>query len=86
MRQVNFRLSDAEFEHLQRFCELTERQQSDVLRQAVRKLAISGALNPIDSLGESMYPDAVLEEYSAGLIAPQTPHQLKSHPKLIPIT
>jgi len=67
MKQVNFRLSDAEFEHLQRFCELTERQQSDVLRQAVRKLAVSGALNPIDSLGESMYPDTDASHTARGL-------------------
>lgn len=67
MRQVNFRLSDAEFDHLQKFCELTERQQSDVLRQSVRKLAISGALNPIDSLGESMYPDADSSGTARGL-------------------
>lgn len=57
MKQINFRLSNVEFEHLQRFCKLTERQQSDVLRQAVRKLAVSGVLNPIDSLGEPMHSD-----------------------------
>ncbi|MFY7803910.1 MAG: ribbon-helix-helix protein, CopG family [Limnoraphis robusta] len=60
MRQISFRISDREYEHLTRFCKLTERNQSDVLRQLIRKLAVSGALNPIDNLGESIYPDADL--------------------------
>lgn len=58
MKQISFRISDAEFEHLKKFCEATERNQSDVLRQLIRKLAVCGVLNPIDTLGESMYPDA----------------------------
>lgn len=58
MKQISFRISDKEHEHLAKFCELTERNQSDVVRQLIRKLGISGVLNPIDTLGESMYSDA----------------------------
>ena len=67
MKQVSFRISDAEFEHLKQFCEITERNQSDVLRQLIRKLAVSGALNPIDTLGVSMYPDADSSSTARGL-------------------
>lgn len=49
MQQVNFRIADREKAHLERYCELTERTISDVLRQYVRSLAVSGVLNPIDS-------------------------------------
>ncbi|BAZ24734.1 hypothetical protein NIES4073_56320 [Kalymmatonema gypsitolerans NIES-4073] len=48
MKQVTTRISDREFEHLQEFCSITERTQSDVLRELIRKLSIKGALNPID--------------------------------------
>lgn len=45
---MSLRISDAEKEHLSRYCELTERNQTDVLRQYIRSLSVSGALNPID--------------------------------------
>ena len=48
MKQVTTRISDKEFEHLQEFCRLTERTQSDVLRELIRRLSIKGALNPLN--------------------------------------
>ncbi|MCY7320999.1 MAG: ribbon-helix-helix protein, CopG family [Phormidesmis sp. CAN_BIN36] len=48
MKQISFRISDAELEHLKQFCQATERNQSDVLRELIRKLSISGVLNPLD--------------------------------------
>ncbi len=48
MKQVAVRLSAREYEHLVKFCEVTERTQSDVIRELIRKLSISGVLNPID--------------------------------------
>ncbi len=55
MKKLTIRASDFEYEHLKRFCELTERTQNDVLRQCIRSLAISGALSPIDS--QAIPPD-----------------------------
>ncbi len=49
MQQINFRLADREREHLEKYCELTERSIGDVLRQCVRNLYIKGALNPLDA-------------------------------------
>ncbi len=49
MKQISLRISDIEKEHLDRYCELTERNQTDVLRQYIRSLCVSGALNPIDA-------------------------------------
>ncbi len=49
MKKLTIRVSDTEHEQLVQFCKLTERTQNDVLRQCVRSLAVSGALNPIDS-------------------------------------
>jgi hypothetical protein len=37
---------------------IAERNQSDVLRQLIRNLAVFGALKPTDTLGQSMSPDA----------------------------
>jgi|GEM_PF-1870631 hypothetical protein len=48
MHQINFRIADREKAHLERYCELTERTISDVLRQYIRSLSVSGVLNPID--------------------------------------
>jgi hypothetical protein len=48
MNQISVRLPDREKEHLERFCELTSRSQNDVIRELLRKLSISGVLNPID--------------------------------------
>ncbi|HEY9872651.1 MAG TPA: ribbon-helix-helix protein, CopG family [Candidatus Obscuribacterales bacterium] len=48
MKQVTTRVSDREYEQLIKFCEMTERTQSDVIRELIRKLSISGVLNPID--------------------------------------
>ena len=46
--QYPTRVSDREYEHLAKFCEITERTQSDVIRELIRKLSIAGVLNPID--------------------------------------
>ncbi|MEG4486237.1 DUF6290 family protein [Microcoleus sp. D2_18a_B4] len=48
MSQISIRLPEREVEHLRKYCELTERTQSDVIRELLRKLSISGVLNPID--------------------------------------
>lgn len=48
MQQINLRIADREKAHLERYCELTERTISDVLRQYIRSLSVSGVLNPID--------------------------------------
>ena len=48
MKQVTTRVSDREYEHLARFCQQTERTQSDVIRELIRKLSIKGVLNPLD--------------------------------------
>ena len=48
MKQISFRISDAELEHLKKYCEIKERRQSEVFRELIRKLSISGVLNPID--------------------------------------
>jgi hypothetical protein len=33
---------------LKQFCQVAERNQSDVLRELIRKLSIKGALKPLD--------------------------------------
>ncbi|MCF2148246.1 ribbon-helix-helix protein, CopG family [Desmonostoc muscorum LEGE 12446] len=48
MTQISLRLSEREKEHLQKYCELTQRNQTEVLRDLIRKLSIKGALNPLD--------------------------------------
>ncbi|WP_347240798.1 MULTISPECIES: ribbon-helix-helix protein, CopG family [Cyanophyceae] len=48
MTQISIRLPDREIEHLQAYCKLTGRTQSDVIRELLRKLSVSGVLNPID--------------------------------------
>jgi hypothetical protein len=48
MNQINFRVTDEELEHLKKYCNAKKRQQSELLRELIRKLSISGALNPID--------------------------------------
>ncbi|WP_156120474.1 ribbon-helix-helix protein, CopG family [Neosynechococcus sphagnicola] len=48
MKQVLIRVSEKEAEQLKKYCELTERTQNDVLRELIRRLSVSGALNPID--------------------------------------
>jgi hypothetical protein len=48
MNQVNFRVTNEELMHLKKYCEIKERQQSEVLRELIRKLSVSGVLNPID--------------------------------------
>jgi predicted DNA-binding protein len=48
MNQISVRLPDREKEHLERFCKLTSRSQNDVIRELLRKLSISGVLNPMD--------------------------------------
>lgn len=56
MKNTSLRLSDVEKAHLDKYCELTERTLSDVLRQYIRSLSIKGALNPLDRL--AIPPDA----------------------------
>jgi hypothetical protein len=48
MNQVNFRTTDEELAHLKKYCQLKKRQQSEVIRELIRKLSINGVLNPID--------------------------------------
>ncbi len=48
MQQINFRVADREKEHLERYCELTERTISDVLRQYIRSLSVEGVQYPLD--------------------------------------
>ncbi len=48
MKQVSIRLADREVEHLKRYCEITERNQNDVLRELIRSLLIKGVLNPLN--------------------------------------
>ena len=48
MKQINFRTTEEEDEHLKRYCDVKKRQQSEVLRELIRKLSIKGALNPLD--------------------------------------
>jgi predicted DNA-binding protein len=48
MKQVAVRLSAREYEHLLKFCSTTQRNQSDVIREQIRKLSIKGVLNPLD--------------------------------------
>ncbi len=47
MKQVTTRVSDREYEHLAKYCQLTERTQSDVLRELIRNLSLQGVLNPL---------------------------------------
>jgi len=71
------RLSTEEIQTLERYGKKALRTKTDVLRELVRLLPDDGASHPIVGRGVSMYPDAVLFEYSAGLIAPRTPQKLK---------
>ena len=48
MKQISIRISDAEKYHLDQYCKLTERNQTEVLRQYIRSLSVSGVLNPLD--------------------------------------
>ncbi|MBP5977288.1 ribbon-helix-helix protein, CopG family [Brasilonema sp. CT11] len=48
MTQISLRLPEREKEHLQKYCELTERNQTEVLRELVRRLSIKGTLSPLD--------------------------------------
>jgi predicted DNA-binding protein len=48
MPQISIRLPEREKEHLQKYCQSTDRNQNDVLRELIRRLSISGVLNPLD--------------------------------------
>lgn len=48
MKTITIRLGDKEYQHLKDFCAFKERNQNDVVRELIRKLSISGVLNPID--------------------------------------
>jgi hypothetical protein len=47
MKQISIRVADREFEHLQQYCQMVERNQSDVLRELIRNLGFKDALKPI---------------------------------------
>jgi hypothetical protein len=64
MKNTSLRLSDVEKAHLDRYCALTERTLSDVLRQYIRSLSIEGALNPLDRL--AIPPDAHRSDRAQG--------------------
>jgi len=48
MSQISVRLPEREKEHLQKYCELTDRTQNDVLRELIRRLSIKGVQYPLD--------------------------------------
>ncbi len=56
MQQITIRAADREKQHLDKYCEMTERTINDVLREYIRSLAVSGALSPIDD--RDSHPDA----------------------------
>lgn len=56
MKSISLRISDLEKAHLEAYCQIMERTQSDILRQYIRSLSVSGVLNPIDS--HAIPPDA----------------------------
>lgn len=56
MQQITIRAADREKQHLDRYCEITERSINDVIRECIRSLAVSGALSPIDD--RHSHPDA----------------------------
>jgi hypothetical protein len=66
MEQMNLRVAGKEKSHLEDYCRLTERTQSDVLREYIRSLHVEGVLNPLNVPGS--HPDTPLRE-SAGLPA-----------------
>ncbi|MBW4575829.1 MAG: hypothetical protein KME08_11145, partial [Aphanothece sp. CMT-3BRIN-NPC111] len=42
MKQVTTRVSGREYDHLAEFCKITERTQSEVIRELIRKLSMNG--------------------------------------------
>lgn len=46
-QQVHVRLSEKEKQHLDEYCKITERSQSDILKELVRKLQVEGLLKPL---------------------------------------
>ncbi len=56
MQQITIRAADREKQHLDKYCEMTERTINDVLREYIRSLAVSGVLSPIDD--RDSHPDA----------------------------
>jgi hypothetical protein len=47
MAQVSLNLPDREDEHLKRFCEISSRSQTDVVRELIRSLKIKKVLEPL---------------------------------------
>lgn len=47
-KTLTIRPSEREYNHLSKYCELTERSQNDVIRELIRSLSVSGGLNPLD--------------------------------------
>lgn len=56
MKNISVRILDIEKQHLDEYCQITERTRSDVLRQYIRGLSVSGVLHPIDR--PAIVPDA----------------------------
>lgn len=47
MPQVSLNLPEREDTHLKRFCEITSRTQTDVVRELIRSLEIKKILEPL---------------------------------------
>jgi hypothetical protein len=47
MPQVSLNLPEREDKHLKRFCEITSRSQTDVVRELIRSLEIKKVLEPL---------------------------------------
>jgi predicted transcriptional regulator len=58
MKSLSFRLSDKEKQHLYEYCRITQRTQSDVLRQYIRSLSVDGVQHPIDRLAIPLDADS----------------------------
>jgi predicted DNA-binding protein len=48
MAQVSINFPTREDKHLKKYCEITGRTQTDVLRELVRGLKVKGELEPLD--------------------------------------
>jgi hypothetical protein len=47
-KTLTIRPSDREYDHLSKYCQITDRTQNDVIRELIRSLSVSGVLNPLD--------------------------------------
>jgi hypothetical protein len=46
MPRLNVEIPDIEMERLNKYCEMTKRSKTDVIREFIRSLPVSGVLNP----------------------------------------